>query len=440
MDEEAAAQARLTRSRLAADGVVGLALSVVDNAGIARTKTIPLRRLDEAVRHGVGMSPVFDVFLADDSITDSRYVGGPDGDLRLFPDLERAVPLAAQPGWAWAPADRYAQDGTPHPCCQRLFARRMTERARARGLSLLAAYEVEWILRRPDGTDPAEGGPAYGLRRFTDLSDYLRDLLQALEAQGLDVQQIHPEYAAGQFEVSVAAEGPVAAADSTVLVRQTIRGVSARYGLRASFAPSFAGDGVGNGAHLHLSAWRDGGNLMTGGRGPYRLTAEGESFLAGVLDALPALLALGAPGPAGHLRLVPSQWAGAYQCWGSENREAALRLVSGHSANAEVKCFDGAANPYLALGGTIAAGLAGVDAAATLPAEVSGDPALLPSPPPRLPESAADALDAFSGSTVLREALGEPLYEAVRAVRRAEIALFADQSPARIAEATRWRY
>ncbi|MYS23766.1 glutamine synthetase [Streptomyces sp. DvalAA-14] len=440
MDEERSAQAHLMRAQLAAEGVVGLALSWVDNAGITRTKGVPLRRLEDVVRDGVGMSPVFDAFLVDDSATTGPGLGGPDGDLRLFPDLERAVPLAAQPGWAWAPADRYAQDGTAHPACQRLFARRMTERARARGLSLLAAYEVEWIMRRPDGTDPAEGGPAYGLHRLTDLSDYLRDLLRALEAQGLDVQQIHPEYAAGQFEVSVAAQEPVAAADSTVLVRQTIRGVSARHGLRASFAPCFEPGAVGNGAHLHLSAWRDGSNLMTGGAGPYQLTATGESLLAGILDALPALLVLGAPGPASHLRLVPSQWAGAYQCWGPENREAALRLISGRSANAEVKCFDGAANPYLALGGTIAAALAGLDAAATLPAEVNGDPARLSSPPPRLPESAADALSAFTSSATLREALGEPLHQAVRAVRQAEIELFADRTPTQIAEATRWRY
>ncbi|TDU03521.1 glutamine synthetase [Streptomyces sp. 846.5] len=440
MDEERSAQSHLTRAQLAAEGVVGLALSWVDNAGITRTKAIPLRRLDEAVRDGVGMSPVFDVFLVDDSTTTSRFLGGPDGDLRLFPDLQRAVPLAAQPGWAWAPADRYAQDGTPHPACQRLFARRMTEQARARGLSLLAAYEVEWVLRRPDGTDPAENGPAYGLHRLTDLSDYLRDLLQALEAQGLDVQQIHPEYAAGQFEVSVAAEEPVAAADTTVLVRQTIRGVSARHGLRASFAPSFEPGTVGNGAHLHLSAWRDGRNLMTGGEGRHQLTKEGEAFLAGILDALPALLALGAPSPASHLRLVPSHWAGAYQCWGPENREAALRLVSGRSANAEIKCFDAAANPYLALGGTIATALAGLDAAATLPAEVNGDPAHLLTPPPRLPETAPEALAAFTRSTTLQEALGAPLFHAIQAVRQAEITLFTNQTPTQIAESTRWRY
>ena len=442
---EQAEPPRVTAARLSSEGVVGVAIGWVDNAGIARVKGIPLRQLAAAVEQGVGMSPVFDTFLVDDSATSGRHLGGPDGDLRLFPALDRAVALAAQPGWAWAPADRYQQDGTPHPACQRQFAARTTGLAADRhGLSFRAAYEVEWIVQREaDGSYPTLG-PAYGLHRLTDLSDYLRDLLKALEAEGLTVLQIHPEYAPGQFEVSVAAEDPVAAADSTVLVRHTVRAVSAAHGLRASFAPAFEAGGVGSGAHLHLSAWRDGRNLLTGGGGRHGLTKEGEAFLAGVLAELPALLVLGAPSPASYLRLVPSRWAGAFQCWGPENREAALRLVPGlpgqpGTANAEVKCFDGAANPYLAVGGVIAAGLAGIDAGAELPPEVSGDPAALDGIP-RLPTALPQSLAAFEASTVLREALGDVLHDTVAAVRRAEAELFADRTPEQTIAATRWRY
>src|SRR5512144_1688094 len=94
---------------LSARGVVGVAISYVDNSGIARVKAFPLRRLGHAVQHGIGMSPVFDVFMFDDAITASPSSTGPVGDLRLFPDLERVVVLAAQPGWAWAPLDRRTQ-------------------------------------------------------------------------------------------------------------------------------------------------------------------------------------------------------------------------------------------------------------------------------------------------------------------------------------------
>jgi len=438
---ERASQARLAAARLGAEGVDGVVLGWVDNAGITRAKAVPVRQLEHAAEWGVGASPCFDVFLVDDSMTSSPFSHGPDGDLRLVPDLARLSRLAAQPGWAWAPVDRYAQDGTPHPGCQRRFARRMAEGLSRRGLAVRAGIEVEWVVTDASGAPPTEG-PAYGMHRLTDLSDYLRDVLRALTEQELTVLQIHPEYAPGQFEVSLAAEGPVEAADTAVLVRHTVRAVSVRHGLRASFAPAVSEDGVGSGAHLHLSLWRDGQNLGEGGSGPYGLRSEAESFLAGVLAQLPALLALGAPSVASYLRLVPSRWAGAYRCWGLENREAALRLITGSTgtqANAEIKCFDGAANPYLAVGGVLAAGLAGLDTGHGLPAEVHGDPAALGTVE-RLPTALPEALDAYERSVLLREALGAQLYAAVLAVRRAEVELFEGRSAEEIIAATRWRY
>src|SRR5690349_21521461 len=100
-DAEQRGDVREAAARLHAEGVRTLALTWVDNAGITRAKAIPAERLAHAVRHGVGMSPVFDVFTSEDAITESDHLGGPAGDLRLFPDLERITVLAAQPGWAW---------------------------------------------------------------------------------------------------------------------------------------------------------------------------------------------------------------------------------------------------------------------------------------------------------------------------------------------------
>ena len=380
---EAMGRAGPAAERLAAAGVTMVALCWVDNTGIARAKTIPLGRLERAAGWGIGMSPVFDVFLVNDGITTSPHIGGPGGDLRLVPDTGRLAVLAGQPGWAWAPVDRYTQEGRVYAGCQRSFARRLAAEARDSGLELRMAFEVEWALGteaggsggadRAGGADagfrPACSGPAYGMTRVVELSDYGRDVVGALERQGLTVEQFHPEYAAGQLEISVAAADPVGAADDSVLVRETIRAVSARHGYRASFAPSVVAGSVGNGGHVHLSVWRNGQNLLAGGPGRHGLTADGEAFAGGILAGLPALTAVGAPSVASYLRLVPSHWAGVFQCWGRENREAALRLVTGSAgeqdarANIEIKCFDLAANPYLVTGSLIAAGLAGLKSA-----------------------------------------------------------------------------
>ncbi|MGI5246736.1 glutamine synthetase [Dactylosporangium sp. CA-139066] len=430
--------------------VHGVALTWVDNAGITRVKTVPFARLADAARWGVGMSPVFDVFGVDDSITTSRHIGGPVGDLRLRPDLDRLTVLAGQPGWAWAPVDRWTQEGEPYVACQRRFARAMTERAASAGLSLRMAFEIEWYVGQAPDDDPRPAcvGPAYGMTRIVELSAYLDDLLTTLEAQGVAVEQLHPEYAAGQLELSIAAADPVTAADDNVLVRQTIRAVAARHGLRVSFAPVVVAGQVGNGAHLHFSVRDANGALFAGGSGPYGLTERGESVLAATLERLPALCAIGAPGVASYLRLVPQRWAGAFQCWGHENREAALRFVTGvagqgdRAANAEIKCCDGAANPYLVAGAVAALVADAADLGRRLPAEVAVDPAALPDAeqPPRLPTSLPEAIAALEADEGLRRALGDPLFEAFLAVRRAEVELFAGKSPEEIAAATRWRY
>ncbi|MFD9005542.1 glutamine synthetase [Streptomyces sp. NPDC059582] len=444
-------------AELTGRGVHGVVLAYVDTAGITRVKTVPTAKLASAAAWGVGMSPVFDTFLADDQVVTTDVLGSPDGDLRLYPDLDRLVVLSGQPGWAWAPVDRITQDGGRHPGCGRTLLRRIVADAEHdHGITFRAAIEVEWAVglgSAPDGAFvPAVSGPAYGATRQVELSDCAADLLAAFAAQGVEVDQFHPEYAPGQFEVSVGALDPVAAADRSVLVRQTIRAVAQRHGLRVSFAPAVSAEGVGNGGHVHLSAWRDGANLHAGGDRRHGMTADAEAFAAGLLAHLPALTAVTAPSPASYLRLKPSQWAGVFTAWGLETREAAVRVVRGtagrraQQANLEVKPVDLAANPYLALGALIAAGLDGLTAGTALPGEITGDPAGLATEEEaaggvrRLPVSLAEAVAEFREDEVLRAALGPVLADAVIAVRQGEVAAADGLDDAGLAAAYRWKY
>jgi glutamine synthetase len=183
---------------------------------------------------------------------------------------------------------------------------------------------------------------------------------------------------------------------------------------------------------------------MTGGPDPHGLTADAEAFVAGVLEGLPALLAVGAPSVASYLRLVPQRWSAPYCCWGRENREAAVRLIAG--SNAEVKCLDGSANPYLLVGSVLALGLDGVARGLRLPGEMTVDPATLSDNQlaaggvTRLPQSLGEAVEHFSRCEVLAEAMGNDLFGTVVALRRSEIAQFADASERDIVRATRFRY
>jgi glutamine synthetase len=444
---------RLVRTLVEHD--VGMvATTFVDNSGITRVKSVPLKRLPELAAWGAGASTSFDFFRFDDWLAAPSDGTAPIGDLRVIPDLRRLVLLAAQPGWAWAPGDRYRQDGEPHECCSRLLLQRLVNDAAGAGLAIKAAIEIEWVVSAGDGEDfvSATVGPAYGMSRLVGVSDYVRDLIDALSAERIRVDQFHPEYAEGQLEVSVAAESPVDAADTAVLVRSTIRAVGRRYNYRTSFSPKVEAEGVGNGGHVHLSVWRDGRNLMASGDRPYGLTPVGEAFAAGILNRLPALLAIGAPSVASYLRLVPSHWAGVYACWGLENREAALRMITGSAgsdewaANIEVKCVDLTANPYLLLAGLLAAGVDGVASEAQLPEPVDVDPAAL-APEElnrrgirRLPTGLRESTDALAADAVLREALGSALVDSVLAVRESEIEQFAEASAEEVVRAFRWAH
>jgi glutamine synthetase len=456
-DQSRAEYAKGLQKKLTADGVECVVITVVDNAGITLVKTFPVSRLASVVQRGVGLSPVFDAFLVDDSTVDAFPVSGPAGDLRLIPDPYALRPLAAQPGWAWGPADKYdVGSGEPVANCQRTFARRMQERAQAAGLELRMAFEIECFLGTDDDGElhPAYTGPAYGAMRFTQMSELIRELAAAFAQQQISVDQIHPEFGSGQLEVSVQPSGPVAAADTTVLARQTIRALAAKHGYQVSFAPVVMTGQVGNGNHCHLSLWRAGRNLFSAGAAPGQMDATAEAFTAGILAELGSLAAVGCPSAASYLRLQPAKWAGAYACWGVENREAAIRFVAStahglnppEGANVEVKCFDGSANPYLLVGSLIAAGLAGLDEGLRLPEPIGDDPAGHPEADlrqrgiERLPQSLDAAVDCFAKSAILREAMGSGLFSTFEAVRRGEAELFAGTGEAEIIAAHRWRY
>jgi glutamine synthetase len=444
----------MTPDELREQGVRAVALVLVDNGGIARMKCVSIDRLARAAERGVGWSTVWGLSLADDSFSHDPELYSPSGELRLRADLDAAAIVGGAPGWAWAPIDHHEQSGEPWAGCQRRFLRSTVERAADLGLEILAAWELEWTVGAdgPDGFEALHTGPGYGAATFGDTGAFLLELFDALAESGIAPEQIHPEYSDGQMELSLPPQAPLACCDASVLARHVIRTVAANQGWRASFSPRVVAGSVGNGAHLHVSVWRDGVNLLAGGSGPEGLQPDGEAFVAGMLEHLPGLTAIGAPSALSYARLQPSHWAGAYTCWGYENREATLRFEAaggqdaGRTANVEWKTVDGAANPYVALGSLVSAGLDGVRRALELPAPVTADPAELTEAErgaagiARLPESLAVAADALAADEALREALGPYLHDRIVAVRRAEAQSAAGLDEPTLVANNRWRF
>jgi glutamine synthetase len=240
----------------------------------------------------------------------------------------------------------------------------------------------------------------------------------------------------GQQEISTPHAPALRAADEQILVRETIRGVAAQHGLVASLAPKPWPGGAGNGGHIHFSLWEGERNRFHDAAAADFLSREARAFLAGVLEHLPALCGLTAPSFNSYHRIVPQYWAGAFTCWGHDNREAPIRVPSVFSGmeeastNAELKAADSSANPYLAVGALIAAGVDGLERSLDLPAAVEVDPATIAEDERaqrgilRLPANQAEALDALERDAVLTDALGPVLATSYLAVRRSEWTAF----------------
>jgi len=409
------------------------------NDGTVRAKASSLRGLESRIESGIGLTVAMQAMNALDQLQPVEGMG-PVGEVRLVPDPDsfRVLPYAPHIGAMLV--DHLQLDGEPAPVCQRCFLKRMEDRLADRSLRLEAAFENEFSLATQiDGQFvPIDSGLCFSTISATAAQDYIDDLAAALDEQAIGLEQYYSELGHGQHEISTPHAPALRAVDEQLLVRETIRGVAARHGLVASLAPKPWPENAGNGCHIHFSLWDTDAKLnrFHDASAPDHLSAEARSFIAGVLAHLPGLCGLTAPSFNSYHRIIPQYWAGAFVCWGHDNREAPVRVPSVFrgleeaSTNAELKAADASSNPYLAVGGLIAAGLDGLERGLEPPDPVEVDPATIPEAERaargivRLPATQAEALDALAADDVLTAALGPVLTESYLAVRRSEWAAY----------------
>jgi glutamine synthetase len=172
------------------------------------------------------------------------------------------------------------------------------------------------------------------------------------------------------------------------------------------------------------------------------MRAAGMSATGGVLQTLPDLLGVYAGSVLSSARLKPGNWAGAAQCWGLENREAAVRFVAAtpgtpHGANIELKLIDPSANPYLAAVSFLGSALRGIDNGLELPTEVPKDPSKAAQPPPMLQTDQQTVIKALETSPIAAQLISPAVVEGLVAVRRYEITTYGDRPQAETTQALR---
>lgn len=431
-------------AQLEAEGVDTVIGTVVNAAGLTQAKTVPIRRTNTFADPGLGASPSWHAFAIDQTGIAFTDDVGVVGDQRVRIDLS-ALRVVGD-GLAWAPAAFFEQDGTPVAMCGRGTLSRIEAALKEAGIEAVIGHELEFLLVGPDGGRlPAALWAQYGLAGVLEHEAFVRDVNAAAMAAGVGIDQFHPEYGANQFEISLSPLAPVAAADQLALTRLIVGRSARRHGLRVSLSPAPFADSVGSGAHQHFSLTTPEGRLFSDGAGRTGMMPAGESAVAGVIAGLSQAQGILCGSIVSGLRMRPGNWAGAYVCWGTENREAAVRFVKGgpgspRGGNVEVKVVDPSANPYLASAAILGLALDGIKREAALPPETTIDPAKLSDSDRnraglvRLPEAQVEAIAALDKSELLRRILGDPVIDMVVAVRRLEHERYGKLGPEQLAD------
>lgn len=419
-------------------------LCTADLAGQVRGKGFPASDLEARLKKGIGWTPTNSMITAHGPIAPSPW--GPYGDTVLTPDEATRIRVDFGPEAAafhFMMADIMNLDGTPWSVCPRGFLKRILDELEQRhGLKIKAAFEHEFMLEdieeRPNSS--------YALDSFRRQGRFAETYLGALKAAGLEIDTFMPEYGPMQYEVTVGPAEGVSAADEAVAVREIARAVAHQLDTRASFTPILRPDAVGNGVHVHFSLMEAAGGTPVN-HDPSAQDGVSEtaaSFLAGILELLPAITAVTASSTISYLRLTPNRWSAAYNNLGDRDREAALRICPVFAGaggdiskqfHFEFRAADATASPYMVLGAIVAAGLHGLD-------KKLQRSKVCPKPPQnlgeserkalnivRLPQALAAALDLFEKEEVLRPLFGEDLVSAYLVHKRFEVDLMKDLSP-----------
>ncbi|KAF3962720.1 hypothetical protein CMV_012802 [Castanea mollissima] len=409
----------------------------VDGSGQHRCRVVPGKRFNNVTKKN-GVSLTFACMGATsfaDAPPDETNLTGV-GEIRLIPDLSTKCRIPWKTQEEMVLADMQLKPGEAWEYCPREALRRVSKILKDEfDLEMNAGFENEFFLLKSvlreekEEWMPIDSTPYSSTSAFDATSPLLHEVVAALNSLNITVEQLHAEAGKGQFEMAMGYTVCTYAADSLIFTREVIRAVARKHGLLATFMPKYALDDIGSGSHVHISLDQNGENVFKASdeTSRYGMSTVGEEFMAGVLHHLPAIMAFTAPVPNSYDRIVPNTWSGAYQCWGKENREAALRtacppgIPDGLVSNFEIKSFDGCANPHLGLAAIVAAGIDGLRRHLSLPEPVDTNPHSLADKLHRLPASLSESLEALQKDSVLTDLFSEKLLVAIKGIRKAEI-------------------
>ena len=413
-----------------------------DLAGKVRGKAFLKSDLERRLKRGMGWVPTNVQINCFDGIGETPF--GALGDLLLIPDQAAAVNADfGTYSEHFMLGDIMTLEGEPWDFCTRAILKSALARLEhLSGVRLIAAFEHEFQLKRELGLI----GEGFGRTGFEMHRPLCETLMQQIHAAGLSPDSIMKEYGPNQYEVVIAPEEGVRAADAAVIVKELTRSTARFHGEEATFTPIRDPASVGNGVHMHMSFLNaDNSPATYDADKPYGMSDLTGAFAAGVLKYLDAIVAITAPSVISYLRLTPHRWSAAFNNLGFRDREASLRICPvtakeptgiARQYNIEYRAADAAACPHLALAAVVHAGCQGIQEGLTAPTPTEEDVSLLPAAElskrgfVRLPESLDEALNRFIENDIVRGWFPDTFASVYKAHKDSEIAHLAEMDTA----------
>ncbi|GEK06952.1 type I glutamate--ammonia ligase [Schleiferilactobacillus harbinensis] len=404
-----------------------LRLMFTDINGIIKNVEVPVDQLEKVLANKI---------MFDGSSIDG-FVRIEESDMLLYPDLNTwlVFPWGSEHGKvARLICDVHNPDGTPFAGDPRNNLKRVLAEAREAGYTTFnIGPEPEFFLFKLDEEDrpTLELNDKGGYFDFApvDLGENTRrDIVLELEKMGFEVEASHHEVAPGQHEIDFKYADAVTAADNIQTFKLVVKTIARQHGLHATFMPKPLAGINGSGMHINMSLFKGDNNAFFDPDTDDQLSAESRHFLAGLLTHARALTAVNNPTVNSYKRLVPGYEAPVYVAWSGRNRSPLIRVPQsrGLSTRLEMRSVDPTANPYLAIGAILAAGMDGLNNKLTPAAPVHRNIYRM-TPEERkanhitdLPSTLHNALKALAADEVVIDALGPHLYQSFVDSKRME--------------------
>jgi len=401
------------------DNIKFISLQFTDLLGVIKEVIKPVEDLEGASREGVWF----------DGSSIEGFARIQESDLFLKPDpaTYAVVPWLTEDGrTARLICDIYRPDGKAFEGDPRSILKRAANYAAKEGFEYNVGPEPEFYLFRTDcesKTCPLDYG------RYFDLSSHegykvVKKIVTALENFGIKVETSHHEVGLGQYEIDFNYGGCLDVADKVLTLKYCVKKIAQIHNLNATFMPKPIMGAAGSGMHIHQSLFdiKTKTNAFYDKDHKYNLSKIACNFIAGQIKHIKAASAILCPIVNSYKRLVSGFEAPVYITWAAMNRSSLLRVPKwfkgkDEAARIELRCPDPTCNPYLAFAVMLRAGLDGIKNNLTPPEPVEeniyslDDESLTSKNIDILPTSLRQALDELEKDKLIKEVLGEHLFE-----------------------------